>query len=73
LVYTPLHVSWVNQIEVWFSILARRVLKHASFRSGEELTARVLAFIKHWNEVDAHPFRWTFRGQWRSNLPPHAA
>jgi transposase len=72
-VHTPLHASWVNQIEVWFSILARRVLKHASFRSTDALTARVLAFIKHWNNVEAHPFRWKFRGRWRSILPPLAA
>jgi hypothetical protein len=44
-VYTPLHASWVNQIEQWFSILTRRVLRHASFRSLAELTGRVLAFI----------------------------
>lgn len=72
-VYTPLHASWVNQIEVWFSILARRVLKNASFLSAEVLTARVLAFIEHWNEVEAHPFRWTFRGRWPSDLPGRAA
>lgn len=72
-IYTPIHASWVNQVEVWFSILARRVLKHASFRSTEELTARVLAFVKYWNNVEAHPFRWKFRGRWRSALPPLAA
>jgi transposase len=72
-VYTPIHASWVNQIEVWFSILARRVLKHASFPSTRELTARVLAFVKYWNDVEAHPFRWKFRGRWRSVLPPLAA
>lgn len=72
-VYTPLHASWVNQIELWFSILARRVLKHASFRSAKELTARVLAFVDYWNQAEAHPFHWTFRGRWRSALPPRAA
>lgn len=72
-VHTPLHASWVNQIEVWFSILARRVLKHASFRSAEELTARVLDFVDYWNQAEAHPFRWTFRGRWGSLLPPRAA
>lgn len=65
-VYTPKHASWVNQIEIWFSLLARRVLKHASFASVEALTERVLGFIAHWNRVDAHPFRWTFRGRWRT-------
>jgi transposase len=72
-VYTPLHASWVNQIEMWFSILARRVLKHASFRSVDELATRVLAFIDDWNRKQAHPFRWKFRGNFRSVLPSHAA
>ncbi len=60
--YTPLHASWVNQVEIWFSILQRRVLKYGSFRSSEELRRSVLAFIRHWNQHEAHPFRWTFRG-----------
>lgn len=72
-VHTPVHASWVNQIEVWFSILARRVLKHASFSSTRQLTARVLAFVKYWNKVEARPFHWKFRGRWRSVLPPVAA
>ena len=62
-VYTPLHASWVNQIEIWFSILQRRILKHGSFSSAPELTAAVLGFVRHWNRHEAHPFRWTFRGR----------
>jgi transposase len=61
-VYTPKHASWVNQIEVWFSILQRRVLKHASFATRDALKRAVLAFVRHWNRHEAHPFRWTFRG-----------
>lgn len=72
-VYTPIHASWVNQVEVWFSILARRVLRHAAFRSVHELTARVLAFVEHWNRIEARPFRWTFRGRFRATLLPSAA
>lgn len=60
--HTPLHASWVNQIELWFSILQRRVLKHASFRSVDELNHAVLGFIRLWNRNEAHPFHWTFRG-----------
>ena len=71
--YTPIHASWVNQIEIWFSIVRRRVLKHASFRSTEELSQRVLGFVEHWNEHDAKPFQWKFRGQWRASLPSYAA
>jgi hypothetical protein len=72
-VHTPLHASWVNQIEIWFSILARRVLKLGSFASAAELRRRVLAFITHWNRAEAHPFRWTFRGKWKRVGMPQAA
>jgi transposase len=59
--YTPKHASWVNQVELFFSIVQRRCLRGASFRSTAELRAAVLAFIEQWNRK-AHPFRWTFRG-----------
>jgi transposase len=62
-VYTPLHASWVNQIEIWFSILQRRVLRHGSFADKSALRAAVMGFIAHWNRVEAHPFRWTFTGR----------
>ncbi len=61
-VYTPLHASWVNQVEIFFSILQRRCLKHGDFRSAEELRERVLDFIDRWNTTEGHPFQWTFRG-----------
>ena len=61
-VYTPKHASWVNQVEIWFGILQRRVLKHASFATRDALQRAVLAFVRHWNRREAHPFRWTFRG-----------
>jgi len=61
-VYTPLHASWVNQIELFFSILSRRCLKRASFASADALRERILAFIAHWNGEEGHPFHWTFRG-----------
>ena len=60
--YTPIHASWVNQVEIFFSILQKRCLKHGNFRSIEELKAKVMAFIRRWNEKDGHPFNWTFRG-----------
>lgn len=62
-VYTPKHTSWLNQIELWFSILVRRLLKRASFTSVEELKARVLAFIEYFNNTMAKPFKWTYTGQ----------
>jgi len=60
--YTPIHASWVNQVEIFFSILQKRCLKWANFHSTEELKEKVMAFIKRWNETDGHPFNWTFRG-----------
>ncbi len=55
----------MNQVEIWFSILARRVLRYGSFASATELSKAVRAFITHWNAREAHPFRWTFRGRFR--------
>jgi transposase len=63
--FTPIHASWVNQVEIWFSILARRVLKHASFLTAEDLVNAVDAFVAHWNDAEAHPFRWRFRGRFK--------
>jgi transposase len=62
-VYTPKHCSWLNQVEIWFSILARRVLKRGSFASREDLRDRILAFIDYFNAVLAKPFRWTYSGK----------
>jgi transposase len=60
-VYTPVHASWLNQIECWFSILERRVLRHGDFDGLDPIRSRILGFIDHWNTVDGHPFRWTWR------------
>ena len=62
-VYTPVHTSWLNQIELWFSILVRRLLKRASFSSKEDLKARILAFIDYFNQTMAKPFKWTYTGR----------
>jgi hypothetical protein len=68
-VHTPLHASWMNQVEVWFSILQRRVLRHGSFSSRADLEGAVTGFIRHWNDVERRPFRWTFRGEFAPRLP----
>jgi hypothetical protein len=60
---TPKHASWMTQIEVWFSILARKLLKRASFTSIADLEAKVLAFIAYFHETMAKPFRWTYERQ----------
>nr|VFK25610.1 MAG: DDE superfamily endonuclease [Candidatus Kentron sp. LPFa]VFK35603.1 MAG: DDE superfamily endonuclease [Candidatus Kentron sp. LPFa] len=62
-VYTPKHCSWLNQIEIWFGILTRRLLKHGNFKSTEELEQRILAFIEFFNRALAKPFRWTYIGK----------
>ena len=62
-VYTPKHCSWLNQIEIWFSILVRKVLRRASFTSTDDLRARILAFIDYFNRTMAKPFKWTYKGR----------
>ena len=62
-VYTPKHCSWLNQVELWFSILVRRLLKRASFASLDDLRQRMLAFIDYFNQFMAKPFRWTYKGK----------
>jgi len=62
-VYTPRHASWLNQVEIWFSILSRRALKRASFISLEALEQRLIDFIDYFNAVLAKPFRWTYAGK----------
>ena len=61
--YTPKHSSWLNQIEIWLSILTRKLLRRGSFTSVEDLTARVLAFIAYYNRTMAKPFKWTYQGK----------
>jgi transposase len=72
-VYTPIHASWVNQIEIWFGILQRRVLRYGDFRSTAELERNLVAFVRHWNTHEAHPFRWTFRGRFAEHQRPRQA
>lgn len=65
-VHTPLHASWVNQIEVWFSILQRRVLRYGSFDHASRLALEVEAFIRYWNAHEKRPFRWRFSGNFEA-------
>lgn len=60
--YTPKHTSWLNQIELWFGILVRRVLKRGSFTSTDDLRQRILDFIAYFNRTAA-PFKWTYTGR----------
>lgn len=61
--YTPKHSSWLNQIEMWFSILVRKLLKRESFRSTDQLKERILQFIAYFNRTMAKPFKWTYKGK----------
>ena len=60
--YLPFHASWLNQIELWFTTLSRRCLRLGDFHSGDDLAAKMLAFIETYNRLHAHPYRWTYTG-----------
>ena len=62
-IYTPKHASWLNQVEIWFSILVRRLLTRLSVKSTIELKEKVLDFIAYFNRTMAKPFKWTYRGR----------
>ena len=57
--YTPCHASWLNMIEIFFSILTRRVLRRGDFASREDLIQKITTFIQTYNNT-AKPFRWTY-------------
>jgi hypothetical protein len=61
-VYVPKHTSWLNQVEIWFSILVRRVIKRGTFSSVDDLRQRILDFIAYFNQT-AKPFAWTYTGR----------
>jgi len=60
--YTPVHASWVNQVELFFSILTRRVLKRGNFASRQDLTSKLMRLIVGYNET-TKPFAWTYSGE----------
>ena len=59
--FTPTHASWLNQIEIWFGILTRKVVRRGIFKSREELVAKLMSFIEAYNK-EARPFQWTYKG-----------
>jgi hypothetical protein len=61
--YTPKHGSWLNQIEIWFGVLQKRVIRRGNFCSKADLTRRILEYITYYNKNLAHPYRWTYTGQ----------
>jgi len=61
--FTPKHASWINQIEIWFSILVRKLLRRGNFTSKEHLQQRIESFIAYFNATMAKPFCWTMKGK----------
>jgi putative transposase len=61
--FTPKHCSPLNQIEIWFSILVRKLLRRANFISKAQLRTRILEFIDYFNRTMAKPFKWTYQGK----------
>jgi hypothetical protein len=61
--YTPKHASWMNQVEIWLSILVRKLLKRGSFSSVGDLKAKALAFVEYFNRTMAKPFKWTYKSK----------
>lgn len=60
--YTPRHASWMNQVEIWLSILVRKLLKRGNFLSLDDLRTQILAFIAYYNTTMAKPIKWTYTG-----------
>lgn len=61
--FTPKHCSWLNQIEIWFGILMRKLLRRGNFISQADLKSRILSFIDYFNRTMAKPFKWTYKGK----------
>lgn len=61
--FTPKHASWLNQIEIWFSILVRKLIRRGNFTSKADLKAKIEDFIAFFNNTMAKPFRWTYKGK----------
>jgi transposase len=61
--FTPKHCSWLNQIEIWFSILTRKVIRRGNFLSVDDLKKKINDFICYFNDTMARPFRWTYQSK----------
>ena len=62
-VFLPKHTSWLNQIEIVFGMIMRKVVRRGNFTSVTDLKEKLVRFIAYFNEVFAKPFRWTFTGR----------
>ena len=59
--FTPKHASWMNQVELWFSILVRKLIKRGNFTSQQDLKEQLIRFIEYFNQTMAKPFKWTYK------------
>jgi len=62
-VYLPKHTSWLNQIEIVFGVVMRKVIRRGNFTSLTNLRSKLMSFIDYFNAAFAKPFRWTFTGR----------
>lgn len=61
--FTPSHASWLNQIEIWFSTLARKMIRRGDFSSVDDLQDKIIAFIEYYDKYLAKPYKWTYTGK----------
>jgi hypothetical protein len=61
--FTPSHASWLNQVEIWFSTLVRKVIRRGDFSSVDDLQDKIIRFIEYYNEYLAKPYKWTYTGK----------
>jgi hypothetical protein len=61
--YTPRHGSWLNQVELWFSVLSRQFLRRGDFGSVRQFEERLRLYVEEYNQEKAHPYRWTYTGE----------
>ena len=61
--YLPIHGSWLNPVELFFSVLARQFLRRGDFTSLKEFADRLGRYREDYNQEKAHPYRWTYTGE----------
>jgi hypothetical protein len=61
--FTPIHGSWLNQVELFFSVLSRQFLRHGDFDSAAQFAERLQRWLEDYNQHKAHPYRWTYTGE----------
>ncbi|MDZ7717403.1 MAG: IS630 family transposase [Balneolaceae bacterium] len=65
--FTPTYSSWLNQIEIWFSIMSRKILKDGVWHSKKDLVDQLMSYIREYNETSAKPFNWTYGEEYLTN------